>query len=206
MKPTSIKICIQNWNKWSEEVRFSTIDQAFTKMVDLRISHLKKSFKDILENIVSSENKWLRIIFKSTTMSEFIRRVKTKKRQAKYKHKYVELRDTFFDQEWSQSYKDFLSEEKHNIWKFYKTIGQWAQELIKIRNQIFNASKDMQDVFENSSSFKLYSKEDVSSILGIVDKLKNTHHLTPYNLWDIPKKIHNKEKYDDGELSDISNL
>jgi len=40
-----------------QQVRYTTLDYAFTNMGDLRTDFLKTKFNDIIDNIVSTENK-----------------------------------------------------------------------------------------------------------------------------------------------------
>eukprot|EP00343_Euplotes_focardii_P001152 CAMPEP_0205799812 /NCGR_PEP_ID=MMETSP0205-20121125/1230_1 /ASSEMBLY_ACC=CAM_ASM_000278 /TAXON_ID=36767 /ORGANISM="Euplotes focardii, Strain TN1" /LENGTH=78 /DNA_ID=CAMNT_0053061793 /DNA_START=66 /DNA_END=302 /DNA_ORIENTATION=+ len=78
-------------------------------MSEYRIDYLKKQFDDILENICSAELKCFHIVFKPSKMTEIIRRIKTKKRRAKYTDKKLgDLRDLFFSKNWSSGFEDFI--------------------------------------------------------------------------------------------------
>ena len=39
-------------------------------------------------------------------------------------------------------------------------------------------------------------------MMEMVNELKDTQYVNPHYLWDIPKKTHNKDMYDNGELTE----
>ena len=55
---------------------------------------------------------------------------------------------------------------------------------------------------ENSEEIRNYSRKDVESNCKYLAKFKDSEHIKPHNLWDIPKKTHNNEVYENGELTE----
>mmetsp|Transcript_20062 Transcript_20062/g.17759 ORF Transcript_20062/g.17759 Transcript_20062/m.17759 type:complete len:82 (+) Transcript_20062:679-924(+) len=76
------------------------------------------------------------------------------------------------------------------------------QDLVKIRNKILNTSNKLIRIYEESESFKNYTKEDVLNLLEMIDSFRANGYLLPHYLWDIPLKNHSKEYYEDGEMSE----
>jgi len=185
-----------------QEVRFSTIDQAFTNMSEMRVEYIKQGFNDILQNISSTGTKCFRAMFKSTRMTEIIRRVKLKKRQAKYKDKNKNPLEHFFDKKWSNNFEEFIISERLDIWKYFRIISTSAQKLIELRNQILNATKDYKKIFEDSKAYNLYTKQDIANMFEFKSFFEGSEYLTPHSLWDIPLKTHQNEYYNEAELSE----
>mmetsp|Transcript_19856 Transcript_19856/g.17550 ORF Transcript_19856/g.17550 Transcript_19856/m.17550 type:complete len:95 (-) Transcript_19856:157-441(-) len=93
-------------------------------MTDFRKDFIKTSFKGILDNIISNESRCFHALFSTHSMSEVIRKIKTKKRQAKFFDKNKdEITNFFFDQDWSQNLLKFLIEERKELWGYNKTIS-----------------------------------------------------------------------------------
>ena len=56
-------------------------------------------------------------------MTEVARRIKTKKRQAKYFEKETgDLRETYFDKGWSDGFDSFVVDHRKDLWKYHKTL------------------------------------------------------------------------------------
>jgi len=73
--------------KSPDEVGYSTLDYAYTNMSELRRDYLKEHFKEILNNVISLENRCLFACLKKTTTSEVKRKFGVKKRHSKYSDK-----------------------------------------------------------------------------------------------------------------------
>jgi len=159
-----------------------------------------------MENLVCRETKCFHAIFKETKKWEIVRRLKTKKRISKYQDKKEgNLRELYFKKEWSEDFNKFIIEEKDRVWNFNKLIGSSVRQLIKIRNQIINATIELQTVMDDSPFYTSYTKKDMANMLELVDDLKGTSYWSPHFLWDVPNKTHDNELYEEGELSDEEN-
>ena len=56
-------------------------------------------------------------------MTEITRRARIKKRQAKYKEKSDDLREIYFEKEWSEGMQKFFIDERKTLWKYNKIIS-----------------------------------------------------------------------------------
>ena len=67
---------------------------------------------------------------------------------------------------------------------------------------MFNIYEDLKKVVVNSKEYYLYTREDLGNIFEMVHQLRNTDYVKPFYIWDIPKKTHNNDYYERGELTE----
>ena len=76
------------------------------------------------------------------------------------------------------------------------------KNLIKLRNKLLNTYSDLEKLIENSQFYLRYTREDVISFFELFGQIKDTKYFTFHYIWDIPKKTHNNEYYEEGELTE----
>ena len=75
-------------------------------------------------------------------------------------------------------------------------------KLVEIRNNVLNAITRMKKIFNSSTYYGRYGKKDVGIIMGMADELRKTNQLSIHNLWRIPKKTHDNDYYEGGEITE----
>mmetsp|Transcript_27183 Transcript_27183/g.24067 ORF Transcript_27183/g.24067 Transcript_27183/m.24067 type:complete len:130 (+) Transcript_27183:439-828(+) len=126
-----------------------------------------------------------------------------KNRHVKYMLKEEENpKDAFLELKFTDGALSFVKENGKTILKFTKKMSKLLQKVVKIRNKILNSYTDLKKQMESSTTHYLYQKSDVVIILELMEKFKHTDYYKPHYLWDIPKKTHNNEYYEDGEMTD----
>ena len=75
-------------------------------------------------------------------------------------------------------------------------------KLIEIRNEILNGITEIKKIFNSAAFYGNYNKKDMTIMLQISHDLRNTEHMRIHSLWDIPKKTHNNEYYENGKLTE----
>ena len=60
----------------------------------------------------------------------------------------------------------------------------------------------MRDIDGHSQVRVNYKKQDLVNLFDVICQVKNTDLIQNHNLWDIPKKNHEKDKYENGEMTD----
>ena len=89
----------------------------------LKVILKTSNYSDIVENVISEETKCFQAIFKNATTTDVLRRIRTKKRQAKYFRKQTgDLRETYFEKDWSEGFNDFIVDKRKELWKFHKIL------------------------------------------------------------------------------------
>mmetsp|Transcript_17109 Transcript_17109/g.15073 ORF Transcript_17109/g.15073 Transcript_17109/m.15073 type:complete len:298 (+) Transcript_17109:9-902(+) len=189
-----------------DEVRYSTLEQAnehITDFSDDRVDYLKTAFKSIIENVVNLETKCYQTCHKNLHVSEWLKRNKCKKRHTKYIEKEVQTpEEMYLDYRFSEGIHEFVRKDGRKMTCYRKRIQKLVQKLVQVRNQIFNVYSEMKITVENSTSAKSYNKSDVGNMCELMDRLKEGDFLNPHYVWNIPKKNHTKEFYEDGELTE----
>jgi len=76
------------------------------------------------------------------------------------------------------------------------------KQLIKLRNQYLNIQKELGQRFEESETFNGYTKKDIVNMYELVNDLEKSGDFNIHDLWHIPKKTHDNEEYENGELTE----
>lgn len=74
--------------------------------------------------------------------------------------------------------------------------------MIKERNKLLNLYGEMHEIMLKCKFTEWYSKTDIANNLKVYDQVKDTGLTDHHKFYDIPKKNHDLEKYEDGELTE----
>mmetsp|Transcript_19254 Transcript_19254/g.17077 ORF Transcript_19254/g.17077 Transcript_19254/m.17077 type:complete len:177 (-) Transcript_19254:38-568(-) len=175
----------------------------FEKVDELKIDYTKKLFGDIIERIVGKESMAFQTLIKGTKMTNLFRKFKAKKRQAKYlSKKDIPIKEKYISKDWSEKYIEFFIKERKFIWKYHKNMTSIIQQFVKLRNQILNLNREHKNCFCESDIFNQYTKKDLVNLFKVIGDLEKSEGFKVHDLWDIPKKNHDKEEYEDGERTE----
>lgn len=191
--------------KDKDSVRHTMIHQAYEKVMEWspeRISLLKSLFSKILDNILSVDARLFHSSFKGMTVKEFVKKQRSKKRNMKYAKKYNSAKDYFLEYQFSETMVNIMEKQSAEYLKCLKNIQKIAQKLVKLRNETINVWKQMYDMSKGSDCAVSFAKTDMINMGELMDRLKKTEFLKPNISFDIPKKDHDRETYDAGEMTD----
>ncbi|CAI2373021.1 unnamed protein product [Moneuplotes crassus] len=188
-----------------ENIRFTMISQhtiSVSEYSDLRINFIKELFRKILENMNSLSVKASYACMKNLSKREVNATVSGKRRYKFINKKVKHAKDYLFDYKFSDDAVKYFCKEDHPVKIICRKVKKLNQQLIKLRNKIINTFYMLRSCQEEGQSMLNYTKEDIAKFGLLVQKLKSTKFLSPHYLWDIPKKDHEKECYDSGELTE----
>ena len=77
-----------------------------------------------------------------------------------------------------------------------------VNSFVSMRNQILNEMKSFEDNWNREEKISKYTKDDFISVNNMAMRFKSTKHTNLFNLWSIPKKLHNNEIYEDNEMTE----
>jgi len=60
----------------------------------------------------------------------------------------------------------------------------------------------MDDLNEDLEIYNCYSKNDFSEMCKMIKRVMETNHITPLNLWGLPKRASDSDIYQDDQLSE----
>ncbi|CAI2369775.1 unnamed protein product [Moneuplotes crassus] len=192
-----------------DNLRHTMIQQAYENIGEFspaRIELVKKQFKEILDNIVAFDTKVIHCCFKGMTVKEFVQKQR-RKRNIKFIRKkgdnsYNAAREIFNEYKFSDEMVNIMGEETADYLKLTRKIQKIAQQLVQLRNDLINTWKGIHDETHEKDCALNFSKQDLANMGDLYARLKETDLLTTHNAWNIPKKIHNNETYEGGEMTD----
>jgi len=141
-------------------------------------------------------------------MSRFIRNNSNKKNKEKKRNrKYLQKQDPtpqqmFYEIQCSEGIINFMEKEGREYSKLRRRIQKIVKLLIQARNKLLNTYKDLEKFIENSLYYNSYTRDDLINFYETFEKVKGTPHFKNHNLWEIPKKAHKNDYYEDCELTE----
>jgi len=129
----------------------------------------------------------------------------SKKRGKKYFEKAADtdiIKEAFTDLSFTPQASEIFSSISKPMTYNHKHFSKIAQNLIKQRNKLLNLYYGMKTYASTTDRADWYQKVDVCNNFKLVHKVENTGLVTNHKVYDIPKKEHKEEKYQDGELTE----
>ena len=193
-----------------DQVRFSMIEQTNDTMGSYgsyRIQLIKDWFKLIIENIIDDRMKAVIAWINNLPLSKFCNMMKPSK-SGKDKNKRFKISEEteIIRLAGDIQFSEEMSEEWVNGSKFFKKeiskLSDMMNGLVKMRNNILNHLRFLQDYWNRNEEGSKYTKSDFISISTFANRFKNTKYTNLFNLWNIPRKSDSSWVYIDNEMTD----
>ncbi|CAI2376861.1 unnamed protein product [Moneuplotes crassus] len=191
-----------------EEVRYTELEQVTENICEwspLRIDYIKTCFKKILDSMVCLSSRSYYACNSVLPFSGWSDNSNLRKRRKKYFSKspaHLSLEHTLSSLKFSSHSKSSFSKFHKPLKQFHKKFKKIAQCLVKQRNKLFNLYQDIKDFEEKSSFCDEYTKTDVVNDFVVIEKIKDTTLVQNHGFYNISKKDHLDDRYQDAELTE----
>ncbi|CAI2371153.1 unnamed protein product [Moneuplotes crassus] len=191
-----------------DQVRYSTIEHAVEHVYEFsddRIDYIKSLFNKILDNMISHGTKCFSVCHNVVPIKKWDVNIGLKKRGRKYFDKASEtdiIQNAFKNIAFTEQAKQTFTTFNKIMTSQNRKAKKIAQNLIKLRNNLLNLYQDMKATVVTSSQSNWYKKQDMYNHFQLIQRISSTGLITNHKVYDIPKKEHKEEKYQDGELTE----
>ncbi|CAI2374248.1 unnamed protein product [Moneuplotes crassus] len=190
-----------------DEIRYTMLDKAANDIYEWnkdRKDYVKEQFKNILDGMASFNSKCFCVIYNTIPSRKYNSYLRSKKRKHKYIQKECEsVQDIFFQYDFSEELTKIMLKCSKVASKGLKELSKIARELVVLRNRLLNAYNVMEEYFDaNQEMWIKYDKEDVVKFIKIFSEMKIRKMVTNHSAWQIPKKNHTSENYEEGEMTE----
>ena len=102
--------------------------------------------------------------------------------------------------EFSSTIIDYFEKYGTEIHQGFKTLKDYIHELIIIRNKIFTLLKQIDDFQFDKEIYNFAESKDHSNFSKLLVHFKGSKYLSPFILWNIPKKTTEFDEFIDNQL------
>ncbi|CAI2373117.1 unnamed protein product [Moneuplotes crassus] len=193
----------------------------------LRVKVIKDAFRKIIDNCMSPHMKFPLAAFTHIEPKKVYSTLKDIARNNRVPYKYYradnenqgqgEMQSSHLGEKVSAHryfmesllYKYPFSERMVDCWiyisprtkKFCFTMRKLVKNLVKVRNQMLNAMKEIHKCFFEAKMYESYTKQDLVNIHLLSNDLKGSEVIDPLHLFQLSPKSPDTEDYKNDEIS-----